>query len=160
MRPLRVLTVTSAALTAITLLPTPAAHATIDIRGVPAVRMAEPCVSMAGELITRPDFPVFIIDREGYRRGINSADTFNRIFRSWDRIRHDFPLELCPERAPLSLDAQLITAEGRPVFLFTNGEKRGITDGRFMDKYHFTWGKVQVVSIGILDAIPEGPVWE
>lgn len=92
------------------------------VPGTPVVTLADPCVSMAGKRITQPGFPVFVIDREGYRRGINSAETYKRIFRNWDGIRSDYPLELCPERAPLSLDAQLITVKDRPVRVCSDGE--------------------------------------
>ena len=120
---------------------------------------ADTCKSYAGVRMTRPGFPVFIVDEDGYRRGINSAATYDRLFSTWDGIRTDIPLEVCPERAPLSDDAELIRADGYPVFLYTNGERHGINSAEAFNKYHFAWDKIHVVSEAVLRHIPEGAIW-
>lgn len=59
----------------------------------------------------------------------------------------------------LSMDAALLTSPGMPVYVITNGHRRGISGGAVMARYHFARGRIITIPRSTLDLIPECPAW-
>jgi hypothetical protein len=124
-------------------------------------REAVPHPSLSGNRIQAPGNPaIYLMDPEGYRRWSPDPTTFDNLFRNWDGVIQDPHIDLIAERPALSSGAFLATAPGRPqVYLVSNGQKRWIVSPATMDKYNFSWEKIQKVSPLVLDAVTDGPPW-
>lgn len=158
MRPLHRVLVLALATTATVGTPSPGAAA---IPVPTAARAAFNCQSYAGERITRPGYPTYLVDPWGSKRGIQHWSTSDALFTAGAPVRMDIPLEICPDGEVLSLDAHLISAPGgRPTYLYTNRKKYGITSGHIMRKYHFDPAKIRLVAGSVLDDIEDGGYWE
>jgi len=110
-----------------------------------------------GKRVRFPHRPeVYLIDR-GYRRHIPDIETYNNLFRDETGIE-DMDINTIPEDTPLSRDACLARVAGTaPVYLVDRGVKRHILTPSVMDRYHFSWRRVQNVPRTVLDPIPAGP---
>jgi hypothetical protein len=117
------------------------------------------CPSFAGEVLTRPDYPWYIVDKDGYLRGIPPGVN-GRLFADDLRPRTDVPLELCGLGEDLGSDAVVLTASDalRPWFLYNKGKKYGISPGMNV-RYHFDRSKLQLIPAVVLDEIPDGGPW-
>jgi hypothetical protein len=157
--PRRALALAFAVLTATTTLPGHAAMAASGVGEVAGARTALLCPSQAGALLTRPGYPWYIVDKDGYLRGIPPGVP-ERIFPDGIGPRTDIPLELCGFGPDLSSDASLLTAGDaeRPWFLFTNSKKYGISPG-MPERYNFPRSKLQLIPAAVLDQIPDGGLW-
>ncbi|MBL7259426.1 hypothetical protein [Paractinoplanes lichenicola] len=131
--------------------------------GQPAAADArlDPHTWLSGQRVQAPGGPaIYLVDPEGYRRWIPDPATYDNLFRNWDGVIQDPHLGLIPERDALTSGAFLAIAQPRPqVYLVSNGVKRWITSPAVMDKYNFSWEKIQKVSPLVLDAVPEGAPW-
>lgn len=101
---------------------------------------------------------IYIIMNGGYRRHIPDPTTYNNLFRSWGGIVVDNDIDEIPETRALQSGAVLIRGHQTPhVYMIDHGHKRHVTSPAAMDKYHFSWDRVNVIPQSSVDAIPEGP---
>jgi hypothetical protein len=114
---------------------------------------------LAGEILTRPGYPWYLVDTDGKLRGIPPGVP-ERIFKPDRHPRTDVPLEICGAEQDLSPDAALITAGDavRPWFLFTNGVRYGLGPG-IPDKYQLDGNKLHPIPDVILSRIPWPGDW-
>ncbi|GIF43926.1 hypothetical protein BC793_13249 [Actinoplanes xinjiangensis] len=158
--PRRAVALTLALLTMTASSPAFPAAAVSKVQETASARMGQPCPSMAGEILTRPDYPWYIVDKAGYLRGIPPGVP-DRIFTPGIHPRTDVPLETCAMGQDLSSHAAIITANDavRPWYLYTNGKKYGLRPG-IPEKYHLDGNKLQTMTVAILDGIPDGGLWD
>jgi hypothetical protein len=87
---------------------------------------------------------VFLIDPEGYRRGIRNWSTHESLFRDLNAVEPSRVLAFIPARSDLSRSAYLAGVDGTDsVYLISNGICRWIASPATMDKYGFDWDKVR-----------------
>ena len=100
---------------------------------------------------------VFLVDR-GYIRHIPNPPTYNNLFRSWDGIIVDINVVDIPRAPSITDGALLAKAVGHgPVYLVDRGQKRHVASPAVMDKYHFSWDRINNVPLILLDSMPDGP---
>ena len=103
---------------------------------------------------------VYVIDGEGYRRGIPNSTTYNRLFRSWDGVVDDPNLEAIAQRTGLSTSAMVVRGDlSTTLYLLDHGLKRCIPSPAVMDKYWFNWEHLEVLKQFLVDTIPSGRPW-
>ena len=103
---------------------------------------------------------VYLIDPEGYRRGIPNWSTHENLFRDLNAVEPNSVLAFIPVRSDLSRGAHLARVDGTDgVYLISNGIRRGIASPATMDKYGFDWAKVRPIEADVLESIPDGPTW-
>lgn len=109
-----------------------------------------------GYRIKHPDGTVYLI-LDGKRRHIPNPKTYENLFRNWDGIIVDVDVDQITDGGALSDGAVLARPkEGAYVYLVSNGSKRHVTSPGVMDKYHFSWHRVNDVPHILLDFINEG----
>lgn len=137
---------------------TSAPHVTIGIR---PESFGAPRPDLAGYRIQIPgQAPIWVIDRNGYRRWIPNPDTFNHLFRDWSRVQdiNANEISLGPQLDNLTV---LVRGAATPnVYILDGHRKRWITSPAIMDKYNFAWERVVVVPQIIVDSISTGDIWE
>ena len=103
---------------------------------------------------------VYLVNPEGFLQGIPDGETFNNLFRNWERVmRFDIPT-MVPLGIGLTKGAHLARGDAtNTVFLISNGQKRGITSNSVMDKYNFSWERVYVIQQIYIDSMTTGPCW-
>jgi hypothetical protein len=116
---------------------------------------------LAGLRVKAPNAaPIYLIDPEGYRRWIPDPTTYNNLFRDWNGVVVALDVASIPERPALSHGAVLVRGDGQaPVYLVSNGVKRWITSPAAMDKYYFSWDRIQVLPPVVVDSIPTRGAW-
>jgi hypothetical protein len=149
--PRRTITLALTGLTAVAVLPAGVADAA-------SVRRDQACPSYAGEVLTRPGYPWYLVDRFGNLRGLPPGVP-DRIFAEPYKLRTDVPLEVCGLGEDLSADAAVVTAGDatRPWYVYTQGKKYGISPG--CTGYHFGRSKLQLWPASVLDPIPDRGLW-
>ena len=133
---------------------------------------AEPPLPLAGVRLPRPDqagsrrvapggSSVFVVDGDGYRHLIPNHLTYNRLFRSWQGIVDDPDLERMAERPALTSGAMLIRGDlSTALYLLDHGIKRCIPSPAVVDKYGFSWERIEVLKQFLVDTIPNGRPWK
>lgn len=123
--------------------------------------MAQPRPDLAGLRVKFPANPaIYLIDPSGIRRWIPNPETYNNLFRDWNGVIIDIDIGEITEGPSLTNGAFLARAiNAAPVYLISNGEKRWITSPAVMERYHFDWNRIQLVSQILLDSVPNGANW-
>jgi hypothetical protein len=128
-----------------------------DTRELPRPELAGCKVRVTGTT------PVYLIDRGGYRRLIPSPLTFLNLFQDKAMLQ----VLVSSSNADISegppLDDGAVLFRGRTsecVYLLDHGKKRLITCQAVMDKYEFSEESIIVAPQILVDAVPEGEVWE
>ena len=122
---------------------------------------AAPRPDLAGYRIQIPGQPsVWLIDQQGYKRGIPNPTTYNNLFRNWSGIVADVDANEIANGPGLDDGAVLLKGSATPsVYIIDGGKKRGITSPAVMDQYYFNWGTIVVIPDILLNAIPNGSIW-
>ncbi|MFC4068400.1 hypothetical protein [Actinoplanes subglobosus] len=101
----------------------------------------------------------FLIDPEGYRRGIPTAAVGAKLFADQEKVEM-YGCDAISLAGYLSQDAFLARQESSfDLFLVSNGVKYGIADPATFDAFHFAWGKVIALSADELKRIPLAATW-
>lgn len=130
----------------------------------PAGEATEPHPELAGcKVRITGTTPIFVIDRKGYRRLIPFPLTFLNLFRDADMLRVLVSTNIADisEGPPLDDGAVLLrgtTSEG--IYLLDRSKKRLITCQATMDKYGFSEASVIVIPQILMEAVPDGEIWE
>jgi hypothetical protein len=108
--------------------------------------------------------PVYIVDRNGYRRLVPFPSTFINLFEdsTLDQALLDADMVAEIAEGP-ALDEGAILIRGissEAIYLMDQGRKRSITSQEVMEKYGFNEDYVIVVPQILLNAVPTGDVWE
>ncbi|MDZ4871056.1 MAG: hypothetical protein CLLPBCKN_000444 [Chroococcidiopsis cubana SAG 39.79] len=100
--------------------------------------------------------PIYLVD-EGRKRHVPNPQTFDNLFRDWDRLDNVPDLNEIDDGTAISNGAILARAiNTAPVYLIDNGVKRHIASPETMDKYYFSWEEIRGVDQIMLDNIPSG----
>jgi hypothetical protein len=100
--------------------------------------------------------PIYLVD-EGRKRHVPNPETFNNLFRDWNRLDEVPDLNDIDDGTPISNGAILARAVNTaPVYFIDNGVKRHIASPDTMDRYYFDWNKIRGVDQIMLDNIPTG----
>lgn len=126
--------------------------------GVPHPELAGCKVRIRGKA------PIYVIDRLGYRRLIPFPLTFMNLFQDAAVFQGVIVANSVAEIAEgPALDEGAVLLRGRSselIYLLDQGRKRLITNALIMQKYDFAEESVVVVPQIVIDAIPEGDLWE
>jgi hypothetical protein len=108
--------------------------------------------------------PIYVIDRLGYRRLIPFPLTFMNLFKDIAVFQGVLVASTVADIAEgPSLDEGALLVRGRcseQIYLLDKGQKRLITGQAIMDKYDFDEESVAVLPQVVIDAVPEGSIWE
>jgi hypothetical protein len=125
--------------------------------GIQPAKILEPDTDYSGLLVTNKlDGKVFSIFPGNIFMYIPNAETFNNLFRDWNRI---IGLNLSGTEIIINLSNGAVLASGNidnKVYLISNNEKRWILSTDVMDKYYFSWNNIYVIPQVIIDSIPNG----
>ncbi|GIE78895.1 hypothetical protein Aph02nite_48450 [Actinoplanes philippinensis] len=158
--PARQLLAAVSAAAGLVLVPAPvAAHDRGPVRGF-QVPGPSPRPDLKGKRLRCDGGPAtFLIDPEGYRRGIPTAAVGTKLFA--DTVKVEFKgCDSIPLAGYFSQDAYLARLSGTfDLFLVTNGVRYAIADAATFDAFHFDWDKVIVLSVGELRRIPLAATW-
>jgi hypothetical protein len=103
---------------------------------------------------------VYVIDQNGYRRGIPNAETYDSLFRDWESVEENDIVEEITSRPDLSKGAFLGREPGTSgVYLFTDKVRFGIASAATMDKYGFDWNKVRDTPDFVFGYVQELGTW-
>ena len=141
------------------ILPTfPGAPGTID-----SCDEALPRPELAGcKIRIRGTTPIYLIDPDGYRRLVPFPLTFMNLFedKAFLEVTVANGTEIA-EGPALDNGAVLLRARScERIYLLDQGKKRLITSQSIMGKYQFNEDAVVVVPRIVLDAVPDGDIWE
>src|SRR2546423_798713 len=110
---------------------------------------------LAGRRIKDPAGPqVYLIDDDGTKRWIPDPPTYNNLFRDWNGIEEVADTNTIDNGRNITEGAVLAKSQQPAVYLIDNGMKRWVTSPGVMDKFYFSWDKIQVVPQVLLDFIP------
>jgi hypothetical protein len=107
--------------------------------------------------------PVFVVDRNGYRRLIPSPLTFLNLFKDKAMLQVLVSTSVAGISEGPPLDEGAVLLRGRAserIYLLDRGKRRLITCQEIMDKYQFSEESIIVAPQILLDAVPEGEIWE
>lgn len=107
--------------------------------------------------------PIYVIDRKGFRRLIPFPLTFLNLFKDAAVLQVLVSTSVADmsEGPPLDDGAVLVRGKGSErIYLVDGGKKRLITSQEVMDKYEFSEESVVVTPQILVDAIPDGEIWE
>jgi hypothetical protein len=129
----------------------------------PVTGVARP--ELAGAKVRVPGkTAIYVIDRLGYRRLIPFPLTFMNLFKDIAAIRGVLiatTVADIAESAPLDDGAVLVRGRcSQRIYLLDQGQKRLISSQAVMDKYDFDEESVVAVPQVLIDAVPEGQLWE
>jgi hypothetical protein len=101
----------------------------------------------------------FLIDPEGYRRGIPTAAVGTKLFA--DSVKLEMRgCDAIPLAGYFSQDAYLARKENSfDLYLITNGVRFGIANAATFDAFRFDWDKVIELSAAELKPIPLAATW-
>jgi len=100
-----------------------------------------------GQCIQAEGHPEIYLVHHGKKWHIPDADTFNHLFKNWDKVKKmpKAEVDAIPAGKPLT-GAHLLQENGKPeIYLAVQGKKHHITSPAVMDKYHFDGAKVKHV---------------
>ena len=91
---------------------------------------------------------VYLID-QGQKRGIPSAAVFDALFRDWSDIHLDINIDNIENGPPIPETAILFRCTDSSSVFFLDGvapnqTKRGITSPAVMDRFRFSWQRINV----------------
>lgn len=114
---------------------------------------------LAGTRIQVPNQPaIWLIDDDGMRHWIPDPPTYNNLFRDWNGVVEDINATEIDEGPSITSGAILARGVNDPaVYLISNGHKRWVTSPAAMDKFYFSWDRVQQVPLILLNFISSGP---
>jgi hypothetical protein len=123
-----------------------------------ASSIANPRPDLAGLRVALPlgRSGVYLIDPQGYKRGIPDPTTYNNLFRDWNNIVTSIDITMISDGPGFAPGSILITAPGSGVYLLDNGIKKGISSPAVMDKYYFNWGRIVTLPPIVLTDLPSG----
>jgi hypothetical protein len=121
-----------------------------------------PRPELAGYRLVYPgETEVYLVDPAGFRRRIPNRETYARLFRDGRGVVTTREVREIAQRPDLAQSALLFSAElVDSIYLLDDGQKRLITSSQVMDKYWFNWGRVSLVRRTLVDALPNGDIWE
>lgn len=137
----------------------------LDAPGTPDYSNAAlPCPELAGRKIRlRGATPIYLIDPDGYRRLIPFPLTFMNLFKdsSLLEVRVCNSVEGIIAGEPFDEGSVLLRGRSsEKTYLLDRKKKRLIPNLRTMHKYEFNEEAVVVVPQIVVDAIPDGDLWE
>lgn len=137
---------------------------------LPPTFTADPCnlaiphPDLAGcKVRIRGTTPIYLVDPDGYRRFVPFPLTFMNLFedRSLLQTLVYSGAARIAEGPPLDNGAVLLRGSScERIYLLDQGRKRLITSQQVMDKYGFSEGGIVVVPKILMDAVPDGEIWE
>jgi len=108
--------------------------------------------------------PIYVIDRQGYRRLVPFPLTFMNLFHACAVFQGLLVSESVSQIAEgPALEESTILVRGmhsEDIYLIDRGQKRLVRSRRAMDKYDFNEASAVVVPQVLVDAIPTGEVWD
>jgi hypothetical protein len=107
--------------------------------------------------------PIYLIDPGGYRRLVPFPLTFMNLFedRALLQVLVASGFSEIVEGPTLDNGAVLLRGtSSERIYLLDHGKKRLITSQRIMEKYEFSEEAVVVVPRSVMDAVPDGEIWE
>jgi len=121
-----------------------------------------PRPELAGYRLVYPgETDVYLVDPAGFRRRIPNRVTYSRLFRDGRGVVTTREAREVAQRPDLALSALLFSPElAAAIYLLDDGRKRLITSSQVMDKYWFNWGRVSLLRRALVDALPNGEIWE
>lgn len=126
--------------------------------------LAIPHPELAGQKVRmRGTTPVYLIDPEGYRRLVPFPLTFMNLFEDRELLKVLVTSAVAgiPEGPALENGALLMRGNSCDhIYLLDQGRKRRISSRQVMEKYGFSEKAAVVVPKILIDAVPEGEVWE
>jgi hypothetical protein len=126
--------------------------------------LATPRPELAGRIVRiRGEAPIYLIDPEGYRRLIPFPVTFLNLFEDKALLQEQVSSACADIAEGSALDEGAVLLRGRSceyIYLLDHGQKRRISGLHTMQKYQFSEEAVLVIPKILIDAIPEGEIWE
>lgn len=126
--------------------------------------MAAPHPELAGYKVRLPGMnAIYVIDSDGYRRFIPFPATFINLFEDRALLNTLVTTGLTDIAEGPALEEGALLLRGRScerIYLLDQGKKRLITSQRVMHKYQFSEEAIVVVPKIVIDALPEGEIWE
>ncbi len=124
-----------------------------------------PYPELAGQRVRIPGtIPIYLIDRNGYRRCVPFPLTFLNLFgdcTAFNRIVVAEDIADIDEGPPLDERAILVRgATSEAIYLMDRGTKKLISSSEVMSKYGFDERGIICVPQVLVDSIPAGEVWE
>ncbi|WP_433797112.1 hypothetical protein [Actinoplanes sp. CA-252034] len=158
--PARVAVTVVSAAAALVLVPGPAVARDIGVRDVAAAPAPGPRPDLKGKRVRCDGGPAtFLIDPEGYRRGIPTAAVGTKLFADMQKIEMN-GCDAISLAGYFSQDAYLARQQNSfDLFLVTNGVKYAIANAATFDAFHFDWNKVIALSAAELKPIPLAATW-
>lgn len=112
---------------------------------------------LSSPLVKSPNHPAIFFMDGGLKRLVPTPETFNNLFRDWNRIITDISVEDIPDGPMLSHGAALVRpSNSELVYLIDRGTKRAIPSTEVMEHYHFSEKKICVVPPILTDQFPNG----
>ena len=139
-----------------------------DLAGMlesPCHSLGTPRPELAGcKVRVKGTTPIYVIDRCGYRRLVPFPFTFMNLFKDASVFEGLLVSSTVSDIAEgRALDENSILVRGissETIYLLDSGTKRPISSRRIMDKYDFDERAVVVVPQVLIDAVPQGELWE
>ena len=121
-----------------------------------------PRPELAGYRLVYPgETEIYLVDPAGFRRRIPNRETYARLFRDGRGVVTTREVREVARHPDLAQSTLLLSAElADSVYLLDDGRKRLITSSQVMDKYWFNWDRVSLVRRALVDALPNGEIWE
>lgn len=107
--------------------------------------------------------PIYVIDRQGFRRLIPFPLTFLNLFEDAAMLQVLVSTSVSDMSEGPPLDDGAILVRGKSserIYLLDRGKKRLITSQAVMNKYEFSEESVVLAPQILVDAIPDGEIWE
>lgn len=131
---------------------------------IPGSIFATPRPDLAGRIVrVRGEAPIYLIDSEGYRRMVPFPVTFMNLFEDEALRQEQVSGAFADVAEGPPLDEGAVLLRGRSceyIYLLDHGQKRRLSGLQTMEKYRFSEEAVLVVPKILIDAIPEGEIWE
>lgn len=130
-----------------------------------SLKPGRPHPELAGlKVRTIGETPIYLIDREGYRRQVPFPLAFINLFNDLSALRGVQTTHSTEEIASgPALDERAIMVRGTQserIYLMDHGKKRLISSPQVMQKYGFDESCVVAVPQVVVEAIPAGEAWE
>lgn len=137
------------------------------VEGLPvsaACMIAAPRPDLAGvQVRMRGTDAIYLIDPDGFRRFVPFPLTFINLFEDSSVLQTMVLDSIAGIADGPAFDEGAVLLRGRScenIYLLDRGRKRLITSRQIMEKYRFNEEAVVAIPRLVLDAIPEGQIWE